>query len=85
MELYAGARSRKEENEIEAVLANMKDLPVNREIAARAGVFLKHFARSHNVDAPDALIAATAEHFEMDLVTFNLKHFPMLKGARRPW
>lgn len=50
---------------------------VNAAIAQRTGQFIKHYKFSHGIDDFDAVIAATAEHFELKLATLNLKHFPM--------
>ncbi len=49
----------------------------NRQIYARAGVFLRLYRSSHGLDMPDALIAATAEHHGLQLATLNVKRFPM--------
>jgi predicted nucleic acid-binding protein len=84
MELVAGARSQKEEHRIEILLSNFQLWPVSDEIAMRAGGLLRHYRASHGLDAPDALIAATAEHHQLPLATLNLKHFlmfPKLKAA----
>ncbi len=77
MELYVGARSRREEVAIEDLLAGSDILPVTLEIARSAGQLMKHFGRAHGLDDLDAIIAATAEHHGLDLATLNVKHFPM--------
>jgi predicted nucleic acid-binding protein len=77
LELHAGSRSQREEREIEAICAPLKALPVTVEIAKWAGGHLRHFASSHGIDIPDAIIAATAEHHGLRLATLNVKHFPM--------
>ncbi len=77
LELYAGARSQREERDIEAICAPLRSLPVIAEIAKRAGNHLRHFASSYGIDIPDAIIAATAEHHGLRLATLNVRHFPM--------
>lgn len=44
---------------------------------------LRTFRRSHpGIDIADYLIAATAEIGGFDLVTLNIKHFPMVSDLR---
>jgi hypothetical protein len=82
MELYAGVRTRREEADTAALIANMRLLPVTPEIAQRAGVFLRLYLPSHSIDTADAIIAATAEHHGLKLATLNVKHFPMLRKLK---
>jgi predicted nucleic acid-binding protein len=77
-ELFAGARSRREELRIDAILDAAIVLPVSREIARLAGQAIKHYRASHGLDDFDAIIAATADHHGLALATLNVKHFPML-------
>ena len=85
MELYAGARTQREEKQL-ASLIDVFDV-VDIEIAAyrRAGQLLKHFRLSHNLDFADALIAATAEQHGLKLATLNVKHFPMFPKLKPPY
>ena len=85
MELYRGARSRNEEKQIERQLTAMKVLVITAEIAEAAGRLAKHYQASHGLDDIDALIAATAEHHELKLVTLNIKHFPMFAKLKAPY
>jgi hypothetical protein len=77
MELYAGAKSRREEARIARLLDSFGSFDIDESIAGRAGKFLKHYRASHGIDDADALIAATAEHHGLKLATANVKHFPM--------
>lgn len=85
LELHVGARSQREEREIEAICIPLKSLAVTDEIAKRAGSYLRHFALSHAIDIPDAIIAATAEHHGLRLATLNVKHFPMFPKLKRAY
>src|SRR5262245_49286688 len=85
LELYAGARSQREERDIEAVCATLKWLPITHEIAKQGGSSLRHFGKSHGIDIPDAIIAATAEHHGLRLATLNVKHFPMFPKLKRAY
>lgn len=61
-------------------------LPVTDAVARRAGIELRRFRRSHpGIDLADYLIAATALEGGLELVTLNVKHFPMFDGLGLPW
>ena len=85
LELHVGARSHREEREIEAICAPLVSLAVTSEIAKQAGNYLRHFSLSHGIDIPDAIIAATAEHHGLKLATLNVKHFPMFPKLKRAY
>ena len=74
-ELYAGELSDEEER-LYWALRNSLHVAVTTEIAVRAGHYSRHF-KSHSLDLPDCLIAATAKIAQADLVTYNIRHFPM--------
>lgn len=84
-ELYAGARSQQEEKDIEALCAPFRGLPITEEIARSGGSFLRHFGKTHGIDVPDAIIAATAERHGLKLATLNVKDFPMFPKLKRPY
>ncbi len=84
-ELHAGAKSQREELQIQELARRLKLLPVGCEVAIAAGAHMKHFGKSHSVELADALVAATAEHHSLALVTLNIKHFPMFKRLRAPY
>jgi predicted nucleic acid-binding protein len=81
-ELYAGVRSRREEQDLLQLETVIRPLIVDRDVAIRAGVFVRLYEASHNIDDPDALIAATAEHHGLKLATLNVKHFPMFRKLK---
>lgn len=84
-ELGAGARP----NELDSLadhLALYENIDVDRSVADRAAEFARTFRRSHAaIDAIDYLIAASAELHSDELLTLNLKHFPMFPGLRSPY
>ena len=85
LELYVGARSQREEKDIEAICAPLRRLPITEEIARNGGSFVRHFGKTHGIDLPDAVVAATAEHHGLKLATLNVKHFPMFPKLKRPY
>jgi predicted nucleic acid-binding protein len=84
-ELHAGVRSRREEQEVLLLERTVRLLNLDRDIAVRAGVFVRLYGASHNVDDPDAIVAATAEHHGLRLATLNVKYFPMFPKLKRAY
>jgi predicted nucleic acid-binding protein len=85
LELYAGARSQSDERDLISIRRQLTCLPISEDIGERAGAILRHYRKSHGIDLPDAIIAATAEHHELRLATLNVKHFPMFPKLRRAY
>ncbi len=57
--------------------------PVSDLIASRAGEFLRKHRRSHSgIEIVDYVIAATADVMGAELLTLNVKHFPMFRGLK---
>lgn len=75
-ELWHGLKPREEASVIR-LLDALICLPVDAEIARRAGEYLKRFRSSHGTELGDALIAATAAVSGCALWTRNRKHYPM--------
>jgi predicted nucleic acid-binding protein len=59
------------------LLALFVILEVDELIARQAGAYLREFRRTHQLDLGDALIAATAMVRDAELITRNVKHYPM--------
>jgi predicted nucleic acid-binding protein len=83
-ELYAGSRPPAEQQRIDALLAQLLVKEIDLEIARLGGTFCQQYRRSHGVEIPDALIAATAQVHGARLVTRNARHFPMLDDLLVP-
>jgi len=60
-------------------------IAVNETIAIRAGLLRRDFGKSHGTGLADAIIAATSEALQVNLVTLNRKHFQMLKDIVVPY
>jgi hypothetical protein len=84
-ELLAGVRNRRERGRIEQLLSVYVVHDIGLEIASLAGDYIREYGPGHGTDPIDALIAATAKLRNLELVTLNLKHFPMFKGLKRPY
>jgi predicted nucleic acid-binding protein len=82
VEIEGGMRSA-ERSAVARLFAVMELEPVTDVIASRAGEFLRAHRRSHpGIDVADYVIAATADVLRADLMTLNIKHFPMIRGLR---
>ena len=77
MELLQDATNRRQHAEILDFLKsfNFKILPLSENIGYRAAIYVEEYSLSHSVRAGDALIAATAIEFGMELMSANRKHF----------
>jgi predicted nucleic acid-binding protein len=85
LEVLAGMRPA-EEGATRALLSTLTWHPVSSEIAERAGALGRAWLpRYKRIDATDLAIAATAQLIDADLLTTNIKHFPMIAGLTPPY
>ena len=75
-ELMAGMRPG-EEARTDDLLQLFSILEIDEAIGRQAGNYLHQFSRTHHLELGDALIAATACTRQAELITRNLKHYPM--------
>ena len=75
-EIWHGARP-VEHGMLNRLFAALICVPIDLEVGRRAGDYLRQYARSHNLELGDALIAATATVHNAALWTRNRKHYPM--------
>lgn len=79
-ELLAGVRA-KEVEALEQFFSALSWVPVGEEVARAAGSLAQHHRRADGgIDDADYLIAATALLLDAELLTTNVRHFPMLAG-----
>jgi predicted nucleic acid-binding protein len=84
-ELLAGVRP-EETEELERFFAACVWLPVDEHITRTAGSLArKHRGAFSGIDDVDYLIAATAIVFDAELLTTNVRHFPMFADLRPPY
>lgn len=85
VEVLAGMRA-DEEAATRELLRSLHWIAVDDAIAERAGLLARAYLRSHpGVDPVDYVIAATAEQFQAQLWTRNVKHFPMFADLTSPY
>jgi hypothetical protein len=78
--LYAGVKGDAEQATLERFISLFRVIPVDSEIAKTGGLYKRDFSKSHGVGLADAILAATAESENAELVTLNTKHYPMIRG-----
>lgn len=84
-ELLAGVRA-DERNDLETLFLAVDWVPLTEDIARRAGSYARAYRASHaGIGAVDYLIAGTASTLETDLLTTNVRHFPMFEGLQAPY
>lgn len=84
MELIQGCRNKAELKAVQKALKSVDDgvLPVTQAISDLAGTLVEKYSLSHSVHLADALIAATALHHGLPLLTANIKHFLAIEALK---
>lgn len=80
MELYYGAFNKVEVNKLEKFMTLFEIIDFNEQISQTSTRLIKTYAKSHNLDIPDSLIASTALVNNYKLFTYNLKDFRYING-----
>jgi predicted nucleic acid-binding protein len=84
-ELLAGVRD-DELQTLEQFFSAVSWIAVGEDVARAAGELARKHRRAHGgIDDADYLIAATALLLEADLLTTNVRHFPMLRDLQPPY
>ena len=80
MELYYGALNKTETVRIEKFLRHFTVLYPDETLSRRAVELVKRYAKSHTLNIPDSIIAATALSYGYPLMTYNRKDFRFIDG-----
>ena len=75
MELFFGARNKEETRMLERFIERFRLAHVETPVSLAALKLVRRYAKSHALDIPDALIAATALHHKLPLFTYNVRDF----------
>jgi tRNA(fMet)-specific endonuclease VapC len=78
MELFSGARNKRELNSIKIRLNKFQLLEINQSVMDETVSLLEEYHLSHGLKIPDAIIAATARYHDIPLYTFNLRDFKFI-------
>lgn len=82
MELFYGALHKAELRKLERFVGLFQTVQISESISLRAVSLVTHYAKSHGLDIPDALIAATALEQQAVLLTLNRKDFRFIDGLK---
>lgn len=75
MELFQGARDKKEMTSIRRFLRHFETAPLSENIGHRAGIYMEEYALKSGLGVADALLAATAAENNVALCSGNGKHY----------
>lgn len=84
VEVMRGIRHR-ERDSVERLMRALRWIPVDEDIARRAGALGRTWRRSHGLATADLIIGATAQELSASLATSNVRHFPMFAGLTPPY
>ena len=79
MELFYGAFDKAEQRKLERFVALFRIVHVDQSISRRATELVRRYAKSHGLDIPDSLIAATAMESGAKLLTYNIRDFRFIE------
>jgi predicted nucleic acid-binding protein len=80
MELYYGALHKAELKKIKRHLSSIQILHIDEAISVAAADLIERYAKSHGLQIPDALIAATSINLDLQLYTGNRKDFVYIEN-----
>ena len=81
-ELYFGALNKQELQQIKQHLSLLHHYPVDQAISEQFLALMEAYSLSHNLNLPDALIAATALVHDLELFTLNQKDFRFISSLK---
>jgi len=77
IEVQTGVKKGEEEG-TDRFLGTLRVLDVNREIANKAAKLIREYkGKGITLDLPDAVIAGTCLVYDLALITYNKKHYPI--------
>ncbi len=78
LEVQLGVKTKDEEGTTNRFLESLKVFDLNTEIAKiAAGLIREDRIKGVTMDIPDAIIASTCIMYDLILVTYNRKHYPI--------
>jgi predicted nucleic acid-binding protein len=82
MELYCGALNKLELQRIKKHIRAFQLFHITQEVSERSSLLVARYAKSHGLQIPDAIIAATALEHLSPLFTLNTKDFRFIDGIQ---
>ncbi|MCB1194311.1 MAG: type II toxin-antitoxin system VapC family toxin [Leptospiraceae bacterium] len=80
MEMLVGCRNKQEFQKLDKFLRRFNVVALNEYISEIAKDLVKKYYLSHGLEIPDALIASTAIHWKIPLLTKNKKDFKFIQN-----
>ncbi len=80
LELLKGAINKTDQNRIIKNLESLSSLNINDAITVRTIGLIHSYSLSHNLEFPDAFIAATAIETDFELYTYNINDYKFIPG-----
>lgn len=77
-----GAHSKIEFAQLKKYIENFTIYNMNEEVSKIFHGIILNYSLSHKIQIPDAIIAATALAFGVDIYTENIKDFKFITGLR---
>jgi predicted nucleic acid-binding protein len=81
-ELYAGVKEGAEQTILDDLMDVFRVVDLTPAIARAGGLLRRDYGRSHRVGLVDAILAATAQAEGAELITLNVRHYPMFKDLK---
>ena len=78
MELMYGAKNKQETQKLAQFIQLFNVIHLSKEISIEALKLVEQYAKSHALDIPDALLAATVLKNNAQFFTYNLKDFKFI-------
>jgi predicted nucleic acid-binding protein len=78
MELYRGMENKRELTSMQKKIRHYNILHYNEQVSMRALTLVRDYKLSHNLQIPDAIIAAMAVEYDLPLFTYNTKDFSFI-------
>lgn len=75
MELFQGARDKKEMASIRRFLRHFETVPLSENTGHRASIYMEEYSLKSGLGVADALVAATAAENKIPLCSGNGKHY----------
>lgn len=80
MELFYGAFNKIELQKLKKFIELFNIIPVDETISVNAKNLVYKYAKSHNLDIPDSLIASTSLKMNIPLLTYNERDFKFIEN-----
>lgn len=81
-EILQGANNKENLQQLTKFLKEYIIVPIDYHISDIFTLLFQKYVLSHHATIPDILVAATALHYDLTLLTINQKHFKYIAGLK---